>query len=116
MDLELQGKVALIIGGALIFGRNHNEAADMVARITVLGQHADSFHDEMTDEERVRAAVGRVAVKSEPSGYQLHSIHWLSRSCLHTCLVPNEASPQTSRNVGLQKFDSFALNFGIQGL
>ena len=74
---DLKGKVAIITGGAVIFGRNHDEAADMVARITVLGQRADSFHDEMTDEEQVRAAVGRVAEKSEPSDYQLHSIHWL---------------------------------------
>ena len=81
MDLQLKDKVAIITGGAkgigegitrafaaegaiaIILGRNHDEAAKLIADIAKLGQRADSFHVEMTDEEQVRAAVAEIAEK-----------------------------------------------------
>jgi NAD(P)-dependent dehydrogenase (short-subunit alcohol dehydrogenase family) len=81
MDLQLQDKVVIVTGGAkgigegitrafaaegaiaVIFGRNRDEAAHLVADITKLGRRANSFHVEMTDEAQVRAAVAQVAEK-----------------------------------------------------
>ena len=81
MDLQLQDKVAIITGGAkgigeaitrafaaegavaIILGRNRDEAAKLIAGIAKLGQRADSFHVEMTDEAQVRDAVAAIAKK-----------------------------------------------------
>ncbi len=78
MNLELDGKVVLITGGAkgigaaitrafaaeravpCILGRNPAEAAQLVAEIRAAGGRADAFACEMTDEAAVRAAVANV--------------------------------------------------------
>jgi len=81
MNLGLEHQVAIVTGGAkgigeaitrgfaaegaipCIFGRNREEAAQLVADLQAKGQRADSFHVELTDEAAVRAAVAAVQAK-----------------------------------------------------
>lgn len=81
MNLELENKVAIVTGGAkgigegitrrlaaegavvVIFGRNPEESLRLVGELTNAGQHADFVQIEMTDEARVREAVGEVITR-----------------------------------------------------
>ena len=78
MDLHLQGKVAVITGGAkgigagitrafaaegaiaCILGRNGAEGQELVNELKAKGQHADSFLADMTDEAAVKQAVADI--------------------------------------------------------
>lgn len=81
MNLELQDKVAIVTGGAkgigeaitrtmaaegaiaCVFGRSRAEADQLVRDITALGQRAESYLCELTDETGVRAAVAQVLAR-----------------------------------------------------
>ena len=81
MNLELQDKVVLVTGGAkgigeavtrtfaaegavaCILGRNRDEAARLVAELRSLGQRAEAFFCEMTEEAAVRATVAAILTK-----------------------------------------------------
>ncbi len=78
MELELNNKVAIITGGAkgigeaitrtfaaegavaCIFGRSAIEADQLVQEMTALGQRAESYVCELTDEARLREAAAQV--------------------------------------------------------
>ena len=81
MNLGLEHKVVIVTGGAkgigeaitrgfaaegaipCIFGRNREEAAQLLASLHAQGQRGDSFHCELTDEAAVRGAVAAVEAK-----------------------------------------------------
>lgn len=81
MNLNLENKVVIVTGGAkgigeaitrafaeegatvCIFGRNPKEGQALVDDCAGNGQHVESYHVEMTDEETVRHAISDVATK-----------------------------------------------------
>ncbi len=81
MNLQLENKIVLVTGGAkgigeaitrafakegavvCIFGRNPEEGRLLVDTCAKLGQRVESYHVEMTDEERIPAAVAEVLEK-----------------------------------------------------
>jgi len=81
MDLELTDKVAIVTGGArgigrgivrafaaegavaCIFGRNPEDAAQIIAEETAKGHRVEFLHVELTDEQSVQNAVQTVAAR-----------------------------------------------------